>query len=248
MSEVKQLNLNQIAIDAGTQVRAQVSPDVVADYAEAMEAGATFPPVVVFADGKHNFLADGFHRLLAAYKNDYLEITAEVHPGTREDALWFALGANKANGQRLTRGDIRAAVEMALQAWPQKSQTEIATQVGCSQQYVGKVKEDITTSCNVSIPEKRKDSLGRMQPTQHKRKEGDVQQEEDANTEQQNEPETKDMEGWKLKKKYMRKTPTACGLFLARVAVLRLNEIPDDDTEMEDAKQLVKGWLNERNK
>ncbi len=41
---------------------------------------------------------------------------------------------------------------------------EIADHVGCSQQYVAKVKADVlvTTSCNVST---RKDTKGRNQPT-----------------------------------------------------------------------------------
>jgi len=44
------------------------------------------------------------------------------------------------------------------------SQQEIAEQVGCSQQYVAKVKEN-TTGCN--YPTTRIDSRGRIMPTSY---------------------------------------------------------------------------------
>lgn len=65
--------------------------------------------------------------------------------------------------KRLERGDIRRAVEVALREWPQKSQAEIAAQVGCSQVYVGKVKDNIT----VILPPTRTDSMGRTRPTSY---------------------------------------------------------------------------------
>lgn len=40
----------------------------------------------------------------------------------------------------MTRADKRHAVELALKTWPDRSQTQIARQVGCSQQYVSRVR------------------------------------------------------------------------------------------------------------
>jgi hypothetical protein len=74
-----------------------------------------------------------------------------------------ALGANRTNGKRLERGDVRKAVEVALREWPNKSQQEIAEQVGCSQRFVGMVKEDIRSTS--IIPPTRTDSMGRTRPT-----------------------------------------------------------------------------------
>ncbi len=37
--------------DGGAQMRVEMKPDVVLDYAEDMAAGATFPPVIVYFDG-----------------------------------------------------------------------------------------------------------------------------------------------------------------------------------------------------
>jgi hypothetical protein len=42
--------------------------------------------------------------------------------------------------------DVRAAVEKALRTWPDKTQQAIADQVGCSQQYVARLKDQFTTS------------------------------------------------------------------------------------------------------
>lgn len=74
-----------------------------------------------------------------------------------------ALGANKTNGKRLERGDVRKAVEVALREWPNKSQQEIAEQVGCTKQYVGQLKAEI--SKQVYLPPTRTDSMGRTRPT-----------------------------------------------------------------------------------
>jgi ParB-like chromosome segregation protein Spo0J len=128
---VKSIELSSIQIDAGTQVRAAIGENVVAEYAERMGEGAEFPPVVLFHDGNHYYLADGFHRFMATQRLGLLEINADVRAGTKTDALWFALGANKANGHRMTAEDKSHAVRIALSEWPEKMQREIAEQVGC---------------------------------------------------------------------------------------------------------------------
>lgn len=60
---------------------------------------------------------------------------------------------------------VRNAILIALREFPEKSQQEIAEQVGCSHVYVGKVKKDNVTSYN--IPTTRTDSLGRTRPTSY---------------------------------------------------------------------------------
>jgi hypothetical protein len=128
---VSRVELVAIAIDAGTQVRAAINEATVADYAEQMTNGVQFPAIVLFHDGNQYYLADGFHRVMAAKRNDWREIDADVHPGTKTDALWFALGANKANGERLTPADKKHAIVLALQTWgAAKSLRSIAAQIG----------------------------------------------------------------------------------------------------------------------
>jgi ParB-like chromosome segregation protein Spo0J len=133
------IQLGVIVFDAGTQVREAINEDVVTSYAECMERGDKFPPVVLFHDGNHYYMGDGFHRGLAARRSGLTEIPAIVHAGTKQDALWFALGANRTNGQRLTEEDKSHAVALALAQWPERMQREIADQVGCSESLVSKI-------------------------------------------------------------------------------------------------------------
>jgi len=237
------VKLTDIVIDAGTQARVSINPDVVNDYADRMTEGDKFPSVVLFHDGSQYYIGDGFHRVLAAERVTFQEIDADVRKGTATDALWFALGANKTNGQRMTRGDIKHAVELALKTWPEKTQQEIAFQVGCVHSYVNRIKQDNVTSDNVSVPTHRKDTLGRMQPTTYTRKETPKETEQE---------ETQNNEGYTMKphmtQKQLANTPTSRGMHLARLAIMDLEQIPENDTEKKQAFNYVKGWIHEHEK
>lgn len=127
--------LSAIAFEAGTQIRDAIDPHVVTEYAEAMMGGAQFPPIVLFHDGSQHYLADGFHRFLAAQRNTCTDIEADVRPGTKEDALWFALGANRQHGKQLTAADKKHAIALALQTWGKggRTQADIARQLGIAE-------------------------------------------------------------------------------------------------------------------
>jgi hypothetical protein len=140
------VKLVDIVFGAGTQVRAAINDQLVTDYAERMAEGVVFPAIVLFHDGNAHYLADGFHRFLAAQRNQFPDIDSDVHAGTKEDALWFALGANRANGQRMTLLDKQHAVAIALNTWPNKMQREIAEQVGCHPSLVSEVYRKSTGS------------------------------------------------------------------------------------------------------
>ena len=143
------LQLSSIAFDAGTQIRTAIDQQLVSDYADAMSGGAVFPPVVVFHDGNQYYLADGFHRYMAAGRNQVSELDVEVKAGTKDDALWFALGANKTNGKRLTDLDKRHAITLALQTWPDRSASLIADQVGCSKMRVSQIRSGLSTALHL---------------------------------------------------------------------------------------------------
>lgn len=125
------IRLDAITFDAGTQVREAISEQLVAAYGDCMAKGDRFPPVVLFHDGNQYYMADGFHRGLASQRLGSAEIEADVRPGTKVDALWFALGANRKNGERLKSSDLRHAVLLAFQTWPDRSARELAEQIGC---------------------------------------------------------------------------------------------------------------------
>lgn len=132
--------LHAITLDEDTQVRVAISQERVKAFADAMAAGHPFPPIMLYHDRTRYWLVDGFHRVLAAHRNQWMSMRAEVYPGTRADALWAALAANKINGHRLSTEDKRRAITLAVKEWPERSQRMIADQLGVSQSFVSTVR------------------------------------------------------------------------------------------------------------
>lgn len=122
----KDLTLESIDIYGGTQARVATNDEAISSYADAMLEGAQFPPVTVYYDGSKYWLADGFHRYLAAQRNEAGSIAAEIYEGSRTDALRHALGANSTNGIYRSNADKRNACEVALEEWPNMSNAVIA--------------------------------------------------------------------------------------------------------------------------
>jgi hypothetical protein len=141
MADTK-LKLTDINTTGGTQTRAEINEDIVADYAAAMRAGDAFPSVAVFHDGTDYYLADGFHRVLAATRAGLAEIGADIRKGTRQDALLYSLGANTAHGLRRTNADKRRCVELALAAWPRWSDRRLAETCKVSPDTAGRIRRD----------------------------------------------------------------------------------------------------------
>lgn len=135
------IKLSEIRTDAGTQSRCVICEDVVADYAERMLQGDKFPAVIVFHDGTDYFLADGFHRVLACVRNEFKDILAIAHKGTKLDAIKFSIGANKSNGLRRTNADKRKCVWMALENFGNLSNVAIAEMAGVSDPFVLQVRK-----------------------------------------------------------------------------------------------------------
>ena len=149
---MKALNLSAIIIDKGTQSRAAISEDTVIDYAEAMQAGDTFPPITVFFDGVEYYLADGFHRLHAAKRLHKASIQADVRTGTLRDAILYSLGANRDHGLRRSNADKRKCVQTLLEdfEWGELSVNEMARICGVSPQLVTAVKLEMEGGAKVS--------------------------------------------------------------------------------------------------
>jgi len=111
---MKILKFSQIRIDGGTQMRVSINQDKVAEYAEKMREGGTFPPIKATFDGTVYWLYDGFHRYFAAQAAGATTIEVDYKPGTMEDAQDLALSANNAHGLPRTKEDKRKSVETAL--------------------------------------------------------------------------------------------------------------------------------------
>lgn len=144
--------LSLIRRDGGTQPRVALDPSVIEEYAEAYEAGAELPPLVVYWDALEYWLADGFHRAAALERAGIDFARVDVRRGTRRDAILYSCGANAAHGLRRTRADRRRAVETLLrdEEWGRRTDRWIAEQCGVSPTTVGTVRAELAGLGEVS--------------------------------------------------------------------------------------------------
>ncbi len=239
--KIEEIKIEDITTDAGTQSRLKIDHKLVDDYTECMHEGDKFPPVVLFHDGSNYYLADGFHRLKAAMAVGKVNIASDVRSGNRDDALWFSIGANRTNGKRVGHGDKKNAITLAITNFPDKSQQEIANQVGCSQQYVAMVKGDNTSTCN--IPETRKDAIGRNRPTAYKKADKEEVEDENTTEDGMNEKpnEIEEISG----------NPTSLteecsdGLAYCEKAIAEMQKIDREDMHRAEAWARMRKWLDE---
>lgn len=147
---IENVSLASIRTDGGTQPRAALYQNVIDDYADALQAGAVFPPVVLFYDGTDYWLADGFHRHGAHKQAGVSEIHADVRQGTRREAVLFSVGANAAHGLRRTNEDKRRAVMTLLQdaEWARWSDREIARRAGVHHDLVGGLRKSLAETAS----------------------------------------------------------------------------------------------------
>lgn len=140
-----------VRLDGDTQPREQIDEATVADYAEAMRHGASFPPVTVFNDGSACWLADGFHRFHATRAAGLPTILIDEYSGTRRDAMLFSFSANATHGLRETRADKRRKVEVMLRddKWVKWSDREIARKCGVSDKTVGALRSELVASAEI---------------------------------------------------------------------------------------------------
>jgi flagellar biosynthesis GTPase FlhF len=138
----KQIELGLIRIDCGTQSRVDIDQQTVSTYVELVKEGTVFPPVTVFFDGNHHYLADGFHRYFAHKNAGHDEILATVINGTLRDAVLASLEANSTHGLPRTNADKRKSVQIMLDdfEWSEWSNVEIARRCRVSHTFVNKLR------------------------------------------------------------------------------------------------------------
>lgn len=138
--------LSNIRVDGGTQPRAELDEQLVAEYADEMLAGTEFPAVDLVYDGQDYWLVDGFHRVAAAKRAQSASIKAIVESGTRRDAVLRSVGVNAAHGKRRSNADKRRAVLTLLadEEWSQWSDNRIAQQCKVSNRFVGNLRQTLS--------------------------------------------------------------------------------------------------------
>ncbi len=91
-------------------VRTEVDDDVVRRYSEALEAGATFPPVVGAYFGDGIVLLDGAHRRAAHIRRGLWAMRAELVDIEPAEFVLEALRRNASHGRPLTADDQQRTV------------------------------------------------------------------------------------------------------------------------------------------
>jgi hypothetical protein len=139
---LKFVNLADIRIDGGTQVRVSVNPEWIQGMVDNMKNDVEYPPVEARFDGTHYWLSDGFHRYHAQSRLGLKSIEVSYLPGTMHDAQIDALKANAKHGLPLTREDKIKKVQMALDnpSLKDMNDVEIARLCEVSKSFVGAVR------------------------------------------------------------------------------------------------------------
>lgn len=145
---VLELQVDSIRTDGGTQPRINQDWKIISEYAQDMLEGAVFPPVIVFFDGEHYWLADGFHRYYATKQIGKDTIVSDIRQGSQREAILFSVGVNANHGFRRTNDDKRAVVNKLLrdEEWAKWSDREIARRCGVDNAFVSKLRKEIIPS------------------------------------------------------------------------------------------------------
>jgi hypothetical protein len=153
--EIIELPLNRIKVDPSIQSRTKTHADYTQEFGEAMLRGDTFPPVVVFFDGKIYWLADGFHRHAGAAMVGIAKLRAEVRRGSRRDAIVHSAGANVKFSIPRTPEDIRRAIFLLLEdpEWRKKADSTIASHCGVVHQTVRKNRAAFCHEKDIPMPD-----------------------------------------------------------------------------------------------
>ncbi len=167
----KLIYLADIDLKNSPPVRAQLREDVVQEYAEYYTARVPMPlPHLFIGNGdKWYLVADGLHRIHAQAKLGRKAVEAEIHEGTYEEALKFALLANTRHGLRRSREDKRQCVWSALIQFPGISNAQVAVIAAVDDHTVAAVRKEMETAGKVEPApvrtaadgKKRKASLSR---------------------------------------------------------------------------------------
>ncbi|SRR6266576_583820 len=162
---MKTLPIESILATAETQIRAELRPDLITEYAELYRNKNGLPPIDVFTvrPGGPYLLADGFHRVAAAKEAKLPKIEVEIHTGDKKTAIKFALKVNSCHGARMSNADKRHAVEMALKEFANLSDPVIAEMCGVDRSFVLKIRSSpldnqdvfVTPSTSATISESK---------------------------------------------------------------------------------------------
>ena len=183
----KSIAIKNLRLDGDTQSRVDIEQWAVDEYTEVIKAGAKLPPIIVYYDGKDNWIVDGFQRWFATREAGLSTIRCDVRKGTLEEARWFSYSVNQTHGLRRSNADKAKAVEAALKhpKGAKMSNRQIAEHVGVAEGTVRNHREEIESTAQITQSSARTGADGRTIDTSNIGKQPDddgeiVYVEEDA--------------------------------------------------------------------
>jgi hypothetical protein len=174
-SGVCKLFIATLRLDGPTQHRRR-NERIVVEYATLMRQGVEFPPIRVWYDGAYYWVSDGFHRVAAAEKAAFSDITAEVLFGSQSDAQWDSFSANGRHGLRWTRSESQRVIELTL-SHPNASSlsnVEVAKHVNVSEKTIRRWRRRLSSALaeDTTRVVKRGDSIYSLSTTNIGRADG----------------------------------------------------------------------------
>ena len=234
LNTVAAIEMAAIEMDSSIQCRANIDTTTVSEYSARMQENDQFPPIDVFGTEKKCWIGDGWHRVLAALQFGFVDIPAIIHQGGRDEALRHALGANALHGRRRTNADKRRAVEIALKEWPNKTTAELAELCAVSRPMVEALRPVDAESASTR---ERRD--GREIPAHN-----DRPQDQPTDPRPPMEGEMPIATDPPIGLPTL--GPPQIGMQFARLAIMQLEQIKDDDLERNQAFDTVRRWLDDR--
>jgi len=157
---LQEIDLSKVVVEAGTQPREEIDPEVVKEFTEAWIKGADFPPIRVVYDRIREIYIcwDGLTRSFGAKRAGKKKIKAYVRQDrivigddgkqastAVKDAVLLSTQANWSHGQRRKPGDVRRAIRrlFSFPVYHRWCDTTIADYVHCSSQTVGSVRREM---------------------------------------------------------------------------------------------------------
>jgi hypothetical protein len=152
----QRIPLAKITLSTKLQARFSGTDDeVIEDYMRATVKGDKFPPITVFHVGDQYLLVDGFHRVSVYTQLGMESVECEVIEGEYEqDAIdWVWCNANRKNGQRLSRKDLRYMIYCMVsdERYSSCSNRQIAELMNVSHNTVASVRQEYNVDNTVII-------------------------------------------------------------------------------------------------
>ena len=152
---MRKLKASELVFDGGVYPRGRVDPQNIGYIAQAIQAGAAMPPVVVCKKSKR--IVDGIHRVRANQKLYGMDAEIEcVEKTYRNDQELFkdAMRYNSVHGQNLTTFDRSHCVQLAESLGIDDA--AVAECLNVSPDWIGKLRTDRSAvSGKLHVPIKR---------------------------------------------------------------------------------------------